>query len=138
MFVLLIAFLLSVLVVQLFAGGADLGLAGRIAMSAMLLFTASGHFAFRRGMALMLPPGLLAKEKIILITGVLEIVAAVTLLVPFTQKTTGWFLIAFFILLLPANIYAASRRINYETGNHDGKGPAYLWFRIPFQALLIL
>jgi len=138
MFVLLIAFAVSVLVLQFTAAGADLPLAARTALSAMLLFTAMGHFAFSKGMALMVPPFLPARSQIVWITGVLEIIAAITLLIPFTQRATGWFLLVFFIVLLPANIYAAFQRLNYQTGNKDGEGPGYLWFRIPFQLILML
>ena len=138
MIVLLFAFVVSVLVLQFTSAGADLPLAARIAMSAMLLFTAVGHFVFSKGMALMIPPFIPARPAIVWITGVLEIVAAITLLVPFTQQGTGWFLLLLFILLLPANIYAAFQRLNYQTGNNDGEGPGYLWFRIPFQLILML
>jgi hypothetical protein len=39
--------------------------------------------------------------------------------------------------MLPANIYAAMNHIDYETGENNGKGPAYLWFRIVVQLFFI-
>lgn len=109
----------------------------RIAMSTMLLFTAIGHFVFSKGMALMLPDFIPFKLAIVYITGILEIMAAVFLLIPTYRIATGWFLILFFIVLLPANINAAIHGLNYQTGNTDGPGIEYLWFRIPLQLLFI-
>ena len=48
------------------------------------------------------------------------------------------FLIVFFILILPVNINAALRHIDYEKGTYEGPGTKYLWFRIPLQVLFIL
>ena len=135
--VLIAVFLLSLLITWLASGEADQMLSGRIAMSAMLLFTSIGHFKFRKGMALMLPAFIPAKEFIVCITGILEIVAAVGLLLRATQYVTGICLIIFFLFILPANIYASMKNINYETGEYDGNGMKYLWFRIPLQALFI-
>ncbi|MGY2131922.1 DoxX family protein [Hymenobacter sp. HD11105] len=112
-------------------------LAGNGAMAAMLLFTGMAHFVFTKGMMGMLPEFLPAKKAWILATGVLEIVAAVGLLIPALRWHTGRLLIAFFVLILPGNIIAARRHLNYQTGTFDGPGPRYLWFRIPLQLLFI-
>jgi uncharacterized membrane protein len=50
---------------------------------------------------------------------------------------TGWLLILFFILILPANIYAAVRHIDYQKATTEGNGLHYLWFRVPLQLLFI-
>jgi len=42
-----------------------------------------------------------------------------------------------FILILPANVYAAINKIDYEKGNYSGNGLKYLWFRIPLQIFFI-
>ncbi|HEX8529328.1 MAG TPA: hypothetical protein VF646_04875 [Cytophagales bacterium] len=55
LFVLLGAFGLSLLVVRYGTGAFDYSFSGRIAMSVMLAFTAMGHFAFTKGMTLMVP-----------------------------------------------------------------------------------
>jgi uncharacterized membrane protein len=67
------------------------------------------------------------------LTGIMELLFAIMLLFPQFQKLTGWVLILFFILILPANIFAALHQINYKTGLEDGPGSNYLWFRIPLQ-----
>jgi uncharacterized membrane protein len=131
-------FVTVILIQKLFIKKLDLSLAGRIALSAMLIVTAVGHFRFLEGMTMMLPPFLPFKREIVLFTGVLEILAAITLLVPRWQRFTSIFLIAFFILIVPANIYASLHHVNYQTATFDGKGPEYLWIRIPLQLFFIV
>jgi uncharacterized membrane protein len=135
--VLLGAFVISLGVIRYVTGTFDYSLAGRIAMSVMLAFTAMGHFAFTKGMTLMLPDFVPFKTEVVYLTGILEIIAAVCLLFPSLKVWTGWALILFFIVLLPGNIKAAVQHIDYQKGTFDGNGPAYLWFRIPLQWLFI-
>lgn len=135
--VLLASFLLSILVIRVLHGQFDALLAARIAMGVMLLFTAVGHVKYTTGMANMLPAFVPGKIALVYITGLLEVVAAITLQVPALTQATGVFLIVFFMVLLPANIYAALNRVNYETGAKNGAGAAYLWFRVPLQVLFI-
>ncbi|MGM9479415.1 DoxX family protein [Pedobacter sp. GSP4] len=111
--------------------------AGNMAMSVMLLFTAIGHFKFKTSMAAMIPLFIPKKVEIIVLTGVLEILFAIGLTIVYTRYFTGIVLIVFLICLLPANIYAAKHRINYENLYQPGPGPKYLWFRIPFQFFLM-
>ena len=107
--------------------------AGKTAMSVMLLFTAIGHFKYPDGMALMLPGFIPFKTGIIWITGFIEVAAAIGLQIPRFQKITAWLLVLFFVLILPANIYAAIHHVNLKTATFDGNGPDYLWFRVPLQ-----
>ena len=55
------------------------------------------------------------------------------LLIPRLQEITAWLLIVFFIVILPANISAALKHIDYEKGTYEGPGANYLWFRVPLQ-----
>jgi uncharacterized membrane protein len=118
-------------------GHVNIDVSGRAAMSLMLVFTAIGHFKFTEGMAMMLPAFIPAKKQIVLATGVIEIAAAIGLLVSSTVQITGISLIIFFALILPANIYAAVKKINLERADHTGNGLGYLWFRIPEQIFFI-
>lgn len=135
--VLLGIFGLSLLITRLLNGQMHVPLSGSIALSAMLLFTAVGHFAFTKGMAMMLPPFIPFKTRLVYITGLIEIAAAIGLLIPRLQQITAWLLILFFLLTLPANIYASVKRVNYEKGTYDGYELSYLWFRIPLQLFFI-
>ena len=106
-------------------------------MAVMLLFTATGHFVFSKGMSMMLPGFVPAKTMLIYITGVLEIVAGVALLIPALRQPAAGFLILFLVLLLPANIYAAVKHVDYQQATFNGSGPVYLWFRVPLQLFFI-
>jgi uncharacterized membrane protein len=136
--VLLAAFGISLSAEKLFYGHADLALSGRVAMSAMLLFTAIAHFAFTKGMEMMLPGFVPFKTAVIYLTGLAEIAAAAGLFIPDLRFAAGWMLIVFFFLMLPANIYAATKHVNYQEGTYEGSGPGYLWFRVPLQFLFIV
>jgi len=137
LFVLLTVFLISNLVIRQYKGNIDYHLAGKIALVATLLFTSLGHLIYTKGMVLMLPDFIPLKKEMIYVTGLLEVIGAFGLFIPSLSRLTGMLLIVFFILILPTNIYASMRHLNYETATFDGKGPGYLWFRIPFQLLLI-
>jgi len=134
--VLISVFLISLVITALLSE-MNLVLSGKIALSVMLLFTSIGHFKFTNGMMKMLPEGMPAKKEMIWITGIIEMLAAIGIIVSSTARTTGMLLIIFFVLILPSNIYAAVRHLDYEKADYTGSGVKYLWFRVPFQLLLI-
>ncbi|RFS20475.1 hypothetical protein DVR12_18065 [Chitinophaga silvatica] len=138
LFVLLGVFIISLIITFLLNGNPDYKFSGKLALSIMLLFTAIGHFAFTKGMSMMLPDFIPFRVQLIYLTGFIEIAAAIGIFIPALRTITGILLIIFFILILPSNINAAIKHLNYETGTFDGKGLSYLWFRIPFQVLLII
>lgn len=135
--VLIISFAISTLAIKIIKKEYDFALSARIAMAIMLVFTAIGHFVFTKGMTMMIPDFIPFKESFVHLTGVFEIVMAIGLLIPKFIYISGWALIIFLVLMLPANIYAAVHKVNYQTGTLDGNGLAYLWFRIPLQILFI-
>ena len=135
--VLISVFTISLVATKIFRGSYAIALSGRIAMAVMLLFTAMGHFVFTEGMAMMLPSFIPYKTETVYLTGIIEIAAAIGLLIPKLRSITGWLLIAFFLLILPANINAALKQVNMEEGTFDGQGLSYLWFRIPLQLFFI-
>jgi uncharacterized membrane protein len=110
---------------------------GNLAMCIMLFFTAFGHFKFTAGMAMMLPGFIPFRTALVYFTGIAEMILGLALLFPAARHAAGIILTVFFILMAPANIYAAIHRVNYETADHDGKGTGYLWIRIPMQILFI-
>ena len=127
----------TLLGMKLFQGTYDLPRAARIGMSAMLLFTALGHFMFADGMAMMIPDFFKFKKELVYFTGVIEIAAAIGLHVVAFRQLTGWLLIVFFILILPANIKAAIDQVDYQKATFNGPGLKYLWFRVPLQLFFI-
>lgn len=136
--VLLGTFCISLLIIFLINGQWQWDLPGRIAMAAMLLFTAMGHFAFNKGMVMMMPGFVPFKKQIVYLTGVFEIAAAAGLLFHNTFHLASWALIVFFILAIPANINAAIKKVDYQKATNSGHGLNYLWFRVPLQILFIL
>lgn len=135
--VLVAVFLLSALVFKLIGKQVNWALSGRVAMCAMLCFTAIGHFAFSEGMALMVPDIVPFKKELVYITGIVEVILGIGLLFPSFKVITGWVLILFFVLLLPANIKGAIDQVDYQKANFKGPGLAYLYFRVPLQVLFI-
>jgi len=135
--VLLFVFAITSAISKFSAGNWNLPLAGNLAMFLMLCLTASGHFMLKKGMVLMMPPVIPFKTQLVFITGIIEIILALCLLFPTVRTDAGHALIIFFILILPANIYAAIKHINIEKGTYDGPGPSYLWFRMPLQLFFI-
>jgi len=136
--VLLSTFAIAIGVIKLSTDKYDIAFAAIIAMSAMLLFTAIAHFAFTKGMTMMIPNFIPFKKEFVYFTGIIEIAAGIGLLIPNFRLLTAWLLILFFTLLLPANINAAIRHIDYQKGTFEGSGTKYLWFRVPLQILFIL
>ncbi len=135
--VLIAVFVFSSIIIKLIYKEYRFSLSGRIAMAAMLLFTALGHFVFSKGMAMMIPDFLPYKTGIVYITGIFEIVLATGLLLPQYHRGTGWALIIFLLLVLPANIYAAVHQVDYQNATFNGPGMNYLWLRVPAQILYI-
>ena len=135
--VLLSSFVVAIFVIKIVTKDFDLALAARIAISIMLCFTAIGHFVFTKGMSMMIPSFIPFKTNLVHLTGLFEILLAIGLLVPRFKVVSGWALVIFLCLLLPANVYAAIHNIDYQKGTLDGNGLSYLWFRIPLQFLFI-
>ena len=135
--VLLAVFITGCLATFIAGGHADYFLCGRVAMTVMLVFTSIAHFKFTRGMMLMLPRFVPYKRPVVYITGIIEILAGIGLLVGPVRYTVAWLVILFFVFLLPANIYAAKHAVDLEQANYKGRGLTYLWFRVPLQVVFI-
>ena len=135
--VLIISFLVALLCTRVMTGDWMAAVAGNAAMAVMLLFTAIGHFAYSKGMVMMMPAFMPIKKALVWLTGFIEIFAAVGLLIPSLRELTSWLLILFFILILPVNIQAAIKNVDYQKATYTGSGLKYLWFRIPLQILFV-
>ncbi len=109
-------------------------LRGRMSLSLLFLFTGLGRFVRTEPMAQMLPPWVPMRAGVVQLTGLLEWLGAVGLLVSRVSRAPGVCLIAFLLLVFPANVYAALNGV--PMGGHEN-GPAYLIIRGPFQALLV-
>jgi uncharacterized membrane protein len=135
--VLIASFTATVFISKLFGRDWNIAFAGNLALCLMLFLTASGHFLFTKGMTMMMPPTVPFRTFLVYLTGVAEVALGAGLLFHSSRHLCGTALIAMFVLLLPANIYAALRHLDLEKATYSGPGPAYLWFRVPLQLLFI-
>ena len=103
------------------------------ALAAMFLFTASAHFTRTRGdLVAMVPRAFPNPQLLVSVTGVLEALGAVGLLIPTTRGLAGLCLVLLLVALLPANVSAARRGVPMR-----GRAPTPLRVRIPMQLLFV-
>jgi uncharacterized membrane protein len=103
------------------------------ALSVMLLVTASAHFTrMKEDMIKMVPKQFPYPRQIVFVTGVLEILGAIGLLIPLTRVSASICLALLFVAMFPANVHAALKQVPLQ-----GKAPTPLWLRIPMQVLFI-
>ncbi|MFI5541006.1 hypothetical protein ACIA5H_31950 [Nocardia sp. NPDC051900] len=112
------------------------------ALGVMLIMTGTTHFlpeAFadtpvptHADLLPMVPPFVPFPGAMVYLTGVLELLGAAGLFLVRTRRAAGLGLTALFVVMLPANIYAALSGIPFN----DAPAPP-LWERVPEQALYI-
>jgi uncharacterized membrane protein len=108
--------------------------ATRYALATMLVFTASAHFTkMREDLIRMVPDWVPWPRAVVYFTGLCELAGALGLLVPARRLAAGIALIAFFILVFPANVKAARNGVGM-----GGKSATPLGLRAPMQALFIV
>jgi uncharacterized membrane protein len=112
----------------------EAGLRGCAGLTLLLLMTGSSHFANTEAMIGMLPAWVPARPALVGATGVLEILLGLAVLIPRTRRAAALVLIALFVALFPANVWAAFNRV--PVGGHAW-GPVYLLVRAPLQAIFI-
>ncbi|GCB47579.1 DoxX family protein [Streptomyces sp. NL15-2K] len=109
-------------------------------LAVMLVATATAHFTppsvsmlpNHDDLTAMVPPFVPFPRAMVHVTGVLELLGAAGLIRATTRPAAGTGLAALFVLMLPANIYAALEDIPL-----NGAPATPLWFRIPEQLLFI-
>lgn len=107
-------------------------------MAVFMLFTGFAHFKFQKGMVLMIPEFIPAKMFWVYFTGVIEIVAAIGLMIPSIREIASILLIIFFVLIFIANIDSSRKKVSIFKADYSGPGMAYLYKeRIPMQIILI-
>ena len=80
-----------------------------VGLAAMFVLTGVAHFAppLRAALIAIVPPQLPAPGLLVTVTGVLEFLGAVGLLVPATRVAAAFCLLLLMLAMFPANIYAA-------------------------------
>jgi uncharacterized membrane protein len=110
------------------------------ALAVMLVMTASAHFVpagvtampNHADLTAMVPPAVPFPAAMVYLTGVLELLGAAGLALRGTRRPAGLALAVLFVLLLPANIYAAVADVPFAGGE-----PTPLWLRVPEQVVFI-
>ena len=129
------AFIVLVVVRQLRESSRRYSLADAAAWSlaAMLFLTGGAHFVgLREDLIRMVPPIFPRPDLLVTITGVLELIGAVGLIVHRTRSLAGVGLALLFIAMLPANIHASRHGLTL-----GGKPVTPLVVRIPEQLIYI-
>jgi uncharacterized membrane protein len=99
----------------------------------VMILAGANHFFNPRFYTQIMPPYLPYPLELVYLSGILEALGGVLLLIPATRGIGAWTLIATFILVFPANLHMALNAAQF------GAIPAWLlWARLPLQGVLIL
>ena len=105
----------------------------RYALAVMFTFTGISHFTkLKEDMLRMMPASVPNPRLMVHITGVLELLGALGILLPQTRMPAGICLILFLLAVFPANVKAAREKILLK-----GRPATPLWLRLPMQILFI-
>ncbi|MFV8308547.1 hypothetical protein [Mycobacteroides chelonae] len=85
-----------------------------VGLAAMFTLTGIAHFVpkMRDAMIAIVPPRIPAPGFLVALTGVLELLGAIGVLVPSTRAVAAGCLGVLLVVMFPANVYAASQRSN--------------------------
>lgn len=85
----------------------------RLALGGMFLLTASAHWGKRRqDLVAMVPPAFPIPDLLVTVTGVLEIVGAVGLMLPISAAYAALGLCFLLLAVFPANVHAARQHLS--------------------------
>ena len=105
----------------------------RYALAVMFLFTASAHFtSMKEDLIRMMPKAVPYPRQVVFLTGILEVLGAIGLLIPQLQRAAGICLILFLIAVFPANVHATRTEVTLR-----GKPVTPLGLRLPMQLIYI-
>ena len=97
-----------------------------------MILAGANHFLNPRFYLQIMPPYLPFPLELVWLSGLLEALGGVLLLIPATRSVGAWVLIATFVLVFPANLHMALNTAQYSSI------PAWLlWGRLLLQAGLI-
>jgi uncharacterized membrane protein len=110
----------------------------RWGLAGMFLLTASAHWGKRRpDLIRMVPAAFPRPDRIVTVTGVLELAGAVGLLIPFTAPFAAAGLALLLVAIFPANIHAAREKMTIG-GRPVTKLPLRALLQIVFIGALIV
>ena len=107
----------------------------RWVLTTMMILLGVLHFVAVDAFAQIIPPQLPWPYGLVWISGVFEILLGVGLIPEKTRRLAGWGLVALYIAVFPANVYMAVANVRIR--DLPPAPPAFLWGRLPFQAVLV-
>ena len=107
---------------------------GCLGISLVFCFTGIAHFVRTESMVEMLPPWVPWRQPLVYITGIVEIIAALAVVLPRWRSLTAMALIVMLMIFLSVNCYSTVQHIGM--GGHQW-GPVYLLVRVPLQLVLM-
>lgn len=106
----------------------------RVVLAVSMVVAGILHFAKSAPFVKIVPDVLPYPLALVLISGGIEILCGISLLIPPISQATAWVLILLFIAVFPANINMAVNQIELEGIPYN---PWFHAIRLPFQAVLI-
>lgn len=103
-------------------------------LAIFFLLAGIAHFTQTAAFVAIVPPALPFKLLIVQITGAVELIFAIGLLVPKWRRVSGWVLAVYCVVVLPANIYMAITGMPLGTIATTMQA---LWGRVALQVPLI-
>jgi uncharacterized membrane protein len=101
-------------------------------LGVLMIAAGINHFLNPRFYTQIMPPYLPYPLELVYLSGVLEVLSGVLLLIPATRGVGAWSLIATLVLVFPANLHMALNASRFSSI------PAWLlWARLPLQGVLI-
>jgi uncharacterized membrane protein len=112
---------------------ADWHTAARFALVVMFAFTAAAHFGRQKdSLVRMVPNWIPWPRRVVAVTGVLELLGALGLLLSITAPLAAICLAVLLVAMFPANVKAAREQVTL-----DNKPATPLWFRTLVQVIFL-
>lgn len=99
-----------------------------------MVITGLPHFTATAGFAKIVPAFIPYPFALVYLSGAIEILAGICLLIPQFSRQAAWTLVVLYIVVFPANLNQAIHNIPVVGLPHD---PPLVWLRLPFQAFLV-
>jgi uncharacterized membrane protein len=110
----------------------------RFLLAMVLLGAGVMHFVDPWFFVQIMPPYLPWHWELVYISGVIELLLGVGLLIPATKRLAAYGAIALFIAVFPANIHMAMAHVQFDPPPPMGQpSQAAAWGRLPIQFVLI-
>lgn len=109
-------------------------LLSRIILAIGMVVIGAQHFTATEGFVKIVPAFIPYPFFLVYLSGLLEMLAGLGLLIPPLSRQAAWTLVVLYIVVFPANLNQALHNIPVAGLPHD---PPLIWLRLPFQAFMV-